>query len=105
MFLRYVVKATGRFDKEDVNEVIKIAFKGDDIMQTFIDEYIEQGKREGKLEGKREGQADMLLRIFKARYGDIPSWVHGKVIKADPDLLNEWSGRLFKAKRIEDIFQ
>ncbi len=47
----------------------------------------------------------MLLRIFKARYGDIPSWVHGKVIKADPDLLNEWSGRLFKAKQIEDIFQ
>ena len=34
-------------------------------MQTFIDKYIEQGKR--------EGQADMLLRIFKARYGDIPS--------------------------------
>ncbi len=82
-------------------------------MQTFIDEYIEQGKREGKREGKLEGrregklegQADMLLRVFKARYGEIPSWVHGEVIKADPDLLNEWSGRLFKAKRIEDIFQ
>jgi len=105
VFMRYVVQATGRFEKEEVNEVIKIAFKGDDIMQTFIDKYIEQGKREGKLEGKREGQADMLLRLFKARYGDIPSWVRGKVVKADPDMLNEWSEQLFSAQRIEDIFQ
>ena len=56
------------------------------------------------MEGKLEGQADMLLRIFKARYGDIPSWVRGKVVKADPDMLNEWSVRLFRAKRIENIF-
>ena len=96
---------------------LKIAFEGDGVMQTFIDKYIEQGKQEGirvgkqqgiqvgKQEGIREGQVDMLLRLFKARYGDVPSWVHGRVIKADPDMLDEWSRRLFRAERIEDIFQ
>ncbi len=105
VFLRYVVKATGRFEQADVSDVLKIAFEGDDVMQTFIDKYIEQGKREGRREGRQEGQVDMLLRMFKARYGDVPSWVRGKVIKADADRLDEWSRRLFSAKRLEDIFQ
>jgi hypothetical protein len=52
VLLRYVVQATGQFDEKDINEVIKQSSIGEDVMQTFIDKYIQQGKKEGMQEDR-----------------------------------------------------
>ncbi len=44
VLLRYVVTATKKIDEHDLKEILSKSFIEEDIMQTFIDKYIEQGK-------------------------------------------------------------
>ena len=46
-----------------------------------------EGKAEGEAKGKAEGRADLLLRLFRQRFGAIPEGVEVKVRSAPlPDL-------------------
>ncbi|MBF0612443.1 MAG: hypothetical protein HQL55_15070 [Magnetococcales bacterium] len=62
-------------------------------------------RQEGKLEGKLEGIAEMLLDQLQERFGSVPDWVRSKLAEANLDTLKEWSKRLFRAEKIEQIFQ
>ncbi len=51
VILRYYVQYTQRLDEDDVKEILKVTAAGEELMQTFIDRYIEEGERRGRLEG------------------------------------------------------
>ncbi|QTA81616.1 Putative transposase, RpnA/YhgA-like [Desulfonema limicola] len=101
IILRYVVRATNRFDEKDVIEIIKETEIGEDIMETFIDKYINQGLSQGLSQGEKRS----LTRLLKARFGKLPEWVQDKINLADLKHIEEWSIRLLTADKLNDVLK
>ena len=99
VLLRYVVRATEKFDEGDIIEIMEQTSMGDDIMQTFIDKYINQGIGQGI----QQGEARILLRQMEARFGKLPPWIMEKIRHADTESIESWSLRLFSANIPEDV--
>ena len=110
--LRYAVQATGRLGEDDIREVIANTLNEEDIMQTFIDKYFDQGREKGRDEGrdegweagKQEGGALLLTGLLQKRFGSLPSWAEQKLKEADSKTLETWGFNLLSADRLEDIF-
>ncbi len=96
IFLRYVVQATQRFDDNDVREIIKETEIGEDIMQTFIDKYIDQGIQ--------LGEKKLFLQVLETRFGELPDWAKQKVEIAELADIERWSMNLFSTDNLENIF-
>ncbi len=60
---------------------------------------------EGEAKGKAEGRADLLLRLFRQRFGAIPEGVEVKVRSAPLPGLNAWADALFDARKLDDVFR
>lgn len=109
IILRYVVRATKLFNEKDVIEIIKETEIGEDIMETFIDKYInqgiEQGLNQGLSQGLNQGEKRSLTRMLKARFGNLPKWVHDKINLADLKSIEKWSIRLLTADKLQDVLK
>ena len=64
-----------------------------------------KGRAEGEAKGKAEGRADLLLHLFRQRFGSIPEGVEVKVRSAQPPDLEAWADALFDARKLDDVFQ
>lgn len=100
ILLRYVVKATKRFEEKDICKILNKTSIREDIMQTFIDKYIEQGKQQGMQQGGYKILAAMLVQ----RFGSLPEWAGKKIKEADVDSLEDWSIRLLSADNLDEVF-
>ena len=65
---------------------------------------IEFSRQEGRQEGRQEESTAVLLRLLQRRFGNVPTWVHKKIAKADLSTLGEWNLRILDAKSLEDVF-
>ena len=104
ILLRYVVKASQRFNEKDIRDILSSTAMEDEIMKTFIDEYIEQGMKQGMQQGMQQGQYKILSAQLNHRFGTLPDWVSKKIKNADVVSLEEWSLRLLSAKSLDEIF-
>ncbi|MCP4353546.1 MAG: DUF4351 domain-containing protein [Desulfobacterales bacterium] len=95
VLLRYVVQATQQFDEKDIRKLIEQSSIGEDIMQTFIDKYINQGLQ--------QGEAKILLRQMEVRFGTVPKWAKEKIEQADITIIEDWSIRLLNANSQEEV--
>ncbi len=64
-----------------------------------------RGEARGEAKGKAEGRADLLLHLFRQRFGSIPEGVEVKVRAAQPPDLEAWADALFDARKLDDVFQ
>ena len=106
VLLRYVTQATGKFEEGDIRKIIKQTSMREDIMQTFIDRYIHQGMQLGMQQGLQQGlqqMAKIFLRQMEIRFGGIPEWAEEKIRQAEMKRIEEWSIRLMKAEKVEDV--
>ena len=60
---------------------------------------------EGEAKGKAEGRADLLLHLFRQRFGAIPEGVEVKVRSAPLPDLEAWADALFDARKLDDVFR
>ncbi len=60
---------------------------------------------EGEAKGETKGRADLLLRLFRQRFGAIPESVEVKVRSAPLPDLEAWADALFDARKLDDVFQ
>ncbi|MGE0086305.1 MAG: Rpn family recombination-promoting nuclease/putative transposase [Desulfococcaceae bacterium] len=102
VLLRYVTQATGKFEEGDIRKIIGQTSIREDIMQTFIDKYINQGMQLGMQQGLQQ-MAKIFLRQMEIRFGGVPEWAEEKIRQADMKRIEEWSIRLLKAERVEDV--
>ncbi|WYD79729.1 MAG: DUF4351 domain-containing protein [Candidatus Electrothrix gigas] len=98
--LRYVVKATKKFDEQQIREVLNQSSIEEDIMQDFIDKYVEEGIQQGV----RQGERKLLASQLKHRFGTLPEWACGRIEKADAAAIEQWSIILFSASSIDEVF-
>ena len=78
---------------------------GDQIMQTFIEKYIDQGHQEGRQEGRQEGEALVLLRQIELKFGPPSAKVRQRIREADAETLLRWLERVLTADTLEAVFQ
>ena len=70
-------------------------------MASAADQLIEQGERKGLLRGRRE----MLLRLLRTRFGDLPETVTMRVNAADVAQLDAWADRVLSAPTLADVLE
>ena len=60
---------------------------------------------EGEAKGEAKGRADLLLHLFRQRFGAIPEGVEVKVRSAPLPDLEAWADALFDARKLDDVFR
>ena len=50
-------------------------------------------------------KSDLLLHLFRQRFGAIPEGVEVKIRSAPPPDLEAWAHALFDARTLDDIFR
>ncbi len=81
-------------------EILEQTSMEDNIMKTFIDEYIEQGMKKGR----QQAGYKILSTQLTHRFGTLPQWVTEKINNADLDTLEKWSLRLLSAEKLDEVF-
>jgi hypothetical protein len=75
-----------------------------EIMAESRAEGMAQGLSQGLSQGISRGKADMLLRLMRRRFDNVPSAVEQRVLMAEADDLDQWGEAILDAGTIEDVF-
>ncbi len=62
----------------------------------------EEGRREGRAEGEVRGRAEVLLRLLRVKFGELPEEVLTRVQSASIEQLDTWAEQLLSAASIEE---
>ncbi len=114
VIMRYVVETYGRYDEQDVREIIRRVRPGEEekMMSQFAQSIIENTnpkwaqmvRQEGEQKGEQKGEARILTRQLQRRFGVVPDWASEKIAKADLSSLEGWSLRIFDAQSLDEVF-
>jgi len=74
--------------------------KGYEYQSDFAKKYVEQGRDQGHKEGER---ALLLLRLLRARFGELPVIAVARVESAEVAVLERWGERLLSAKTLAEV--
>jgi predicted transposase/invertase (TIGR01784 family) len=77
------------------------------IMETYAEMWLRQGRERGREEGRQEGQemaCRMLLRALHRRFGEVSAVVERRVRAADAALLEVWLDRCLDARTLDEVF-
>ena len=103
--LRYVVRGAGSLKRVDLHQAVVSTFaRGDDIMTTIADEWVQEGIQQGIEQGIPLGEARVLKRLLVYRFGKVPAWVEAKLTGADQASLERWVERVLEATTLEAVF-
>jgi len=61
-------------------------------------------KAEAEARGEARGRAHFLLRLLKAKFGDIPTSLEERLHSAEPAQLEYWGERVLFAPTLEQVF-
>ena len=65
---------------------------------------VAQGVAQGEARGEAKGKADILLRLLRRRFPEVPPDIEDRVRAVGSDLLDEWSERILDARTLADVF-
>ncbi len=71
-----------------------------EMTMTLAEKLIEEGRVEGRVQGRRE----ILLRLVRRRFGELPEWVTKRVSAATIDELDLWITRILDARSLDEMF-
>jgi len=63
-----------------------------------------EAEARGQAMGQVIGQAALLLRLLRARFGELPQAVENRLQAADTSQLEHWAERVLTAKTLEQVF-
>ena len=84
-------------EEDDVSAEIRAWFE--DYQQKLRAEE----RKEGRDEGRKEGERILLLRLLRARFGELPAAAVARVEAADVALLERWGERVLGAKTLAEV--
>lgn len=69
-----------------------------------MDRGLKEGRKEGLKEGHKEGQHDLLLRLLRKRFGELPAGVVARIDAADEPSIARWAEQLLTAGTLDAVF-
>lgn len=115
LVVRYLFKASDGMDRTRLRTVLKRILPGqeEDVLSIAAQEiiaevrpkFLAEGEAKGRAEGEARGKVNMLLRLIRHRFPDLPPDLDVRICAASSDQLDEWSDRILDAKTLEDVFE
>ncbi len=96
--LRYLSATHERLSSKELYEIVMEAADRKNRKEVFVD-LVDYLKHEGKVEGER----GLLLRLLRARFGEVAEGVEQRVKAAGEKELETWSLRILTAATAEDV--
>jgi len=96
---------------EAARRALEAMMKGYEYQSDFAKKYYgqgrddgrDEGRDEGRREGRREGERTLLLRLLRARFGELPAPVVTRVESAETSLLERWGERVLTAQTLAEV--
>jgi hypothetical protein len=79
---------------EAARRALETMMKGYEYQSDFAKKYVDVGRR--------EGERALLLRLLRARFGEVPASALARVENADTALLEQWGERVLSAKTLDE---
>ena len=76
-------------------KALETMMKGYEYQSDFAKKYVAQGRQ--------EGERNMLLRLLRARFGELPAAAVTRIEAADVAELEQWGERVFSAKALDEV--
>jgi hypothetical protein len=90
-----------------LNEAARMALeammKGYEYQSDFAKKYVAQGRQEGRQEGRKEGELNLLLRLLRTRFGELPAATVARLEAADIAELEQWGERVLSARTLAEV--
>jgi hypothetical protein len=65
----------------------------------------ELGFKEGFKEGFKDGGRKLLLRLLRARFGELPAAAVARIQVADTSEIEQWADRVLSAKTLAEMLR
>jgi hypothetical protein len=85
---------------EAARRALETMMKGYEYQSDFAKKYIAQGRQEGR----QEGELNLLLRLLRARFGELPVAAVTRIEAADIAQLEQWGERVLSARTLAEVF-
>ncbi len=84
---------------EAARRTLEATMKGYVFQSDFAKKYIALGEEQGRKEGERA----LLLRLLRARFGELPADVVARVEGAEVGTIEQWGERVLSAKSLAEV--
>jgi hypothetical protein len=97
-------------EEDDVSAEIRAWFEDyqqklrNEAIREGRNEGIREGRNEGIREGRKEGECSLLLRLLRARFGELPAATVARIEAADMADLERWGERVLGAQTLAEVF-
>ncbi|WP_438014445.1 DUF4351 domain-containing protein [Sorangium sp. So ce315] len=82
---------------------LEAMMKGYEYQSDFAKKYVAQGRDLGRQEGRREGERTMLMRLLRARFGELPDAAVARIEAAETAVLEHWAERVLSANTLAEV--
>ncbi|MBP7149046.1 MAG: DUF4351 domain-containing protein, partial [Acidobacteria bacterium] len=76
----------------------------DTLMVTIAQKWFEDGREKGREQGRDEGARELLFRLLRRKFGELPAPATERVLAADHATLLAWTERVLTAATLDDVF-
>jgi predicted transposase/invertase (TIGR01784 family) len=121
LILRYLLEVRGAGELATIDATLReITAENGEVMQTIaqmlesrgmergLQQGLQQGRQEGLQQGRQEGlqagQRELLLRLLRRRFGELPAAVAQRVAAAQMPELDRWAEQLLVASELDEVF-
>ena len=94
----YILGVTG-LPPDDLKEFLKAL--GPQTQEAFMTG-ADILRQEGEARGKAQGRVELLLRLLRAKFGEVPSEAEERLHSASVEQLDTWAERLLTAESVEE---
>jgi hypothetical protein len=98
---RYIVQ-TNPAVKRDVLRGLLPGDRGSQVEEAVMN-WFETEVDKGRKDGERKGKRDVLLKLLRLRFGELPAAAVARVEAAEAPELEAWTERILSASRLEDV--
>jgi hypothetical protein len=88
-------------EEDDVSAEIRAWFE--DYQRKLRSQILQEGRSQILQEGRNEGERSLLLRLLRARFGELPAAAIARVEAAEPAELERWGERMFDAATLDEV--
>jgi len=103
-YLLYIGNSRAREATRRVLHSVVDAQRAEELMRSYGEELIEQGRQEGMARGQAKGRAEGVLRILAARRVYVHDEARQRILTCtDMATLDRWFDRALDARTLSDV--
>jgi hypothetical protein len=106
LVLRYIYEVGGERTIEALRELTtrQLGKDAEEAIVSYAQQLRDEGERKGRREGRVEGHSELLLKLLRVRFGELPEGIAKRVATAALDQIDRWGERVLTAASLDEVF-